>query len=132
MPGICVIGEADPFLARLLQRFAAEIGLEAVRADDGEGVLGLARTLRPTVIILEPDLPGALRGWQAAEVLAADQDLCRIPIVTCSWLPDRGNGTGFATAAGHLHKPDLHYEDFLAALAAAGVVTKGPGGGDGR
>ncbi len=132
MPGICVIGEADPFIARLLQRFAAEIGLVAVRADDGEGVLGLARTLRPAVIILEPELPGAMRGWQVAQALAADQDLCQIPIVTCSWLPDRGERTGFATAVGHLHKPDLHYHDFLAALATAGAVTTGSRGDNGR
>ena len=81
MGRICLIGEADPFIARLLQRFAAESGLQALRADDGEGVLELVRRYSPTVIILEPELPGTVRGWEAAEILANDPTLCHIPVI---------------------------------------------------
>jgi CheY-like chemotaxis protein len=124
MARICLIGEADPFIARLLQRFAAECGLQALRADDGEGLIELARLHVPTVIILEPELPGTVRGWEAAQALSEDPILCHIPVIACTWVIP---GTPVeATSAGLLHKPELHYDDFVAALTAAGVPIKTP------
>ena len=49
----CVIGEADPFIARLLKRFAAESGLQTVVARVGQDVVELARQVKPAVVIVE-------------------------------------------------------------------------------
>ena len=43
MPRMCVIGEADPFIARLLKRFAAESGLQTVVARAGEAEVPLQK-----------------------------------------------------------------------------------------
>jgi CheY-like chemotaxis protein len=122
MSRICLIGEADPFIARLLRRFAEESGLDVVRAGAGQEVLELARQVHPAVIILEVDLPGQLRGWQAAQALEADPELCGIPVITCSWGPETEARTYLNEAAGHLQKPELHYNDFVAALRRAGIA----------
>ena len=121
MTRVCVIGEADPFVAQLLQRFAEESGLRSLRAQAGEDLLELVRQARPRVIILEPELPGKLRGWEAAQALAADQAMRAIPLVTCSWLKEPDARALIGRLAGHLQKPELHYEDFVAALQDAGV-----------
>ena len=39
----CVIGETDPFIARLLKRFAAESGLQTVVARAGEVAVRLRK-----------------------------------------------------------------------------------------
>ncbi len=122
MSRICLIGEADPFIARLLRRFAEESGLDVVRAGAGQEVLELARQVHPAVIILEVDLPGQLRGWEAAQALAADSELCDIPVITCSWGPETEAHAHLSEAAGHLQKPELHYADFVAALHKAGIA----------
>src|SRR5512143_1483786 len=82
----CLVGESDPFIARLLQRYAEEVGLQPVRAQLGEMVVELARKERPELVILDPELPGRLRGWEAARALKEDAELMRVPIVLCSWL----------------------------------------------
>ena len=121
MPRICLIGEHDPFIARLLQRFGQESGLQTVHARVGEEVLALARELKPAVIILEPELPGKVRGWEAVAALRGDGELCDIPVITCAWLcrPDAERLAG--VSHGFLQKPDLHYADFLAALMDSGL-----------
>ena len=119
---MCLIGEADPFIAHLLRRFAEESGLYAVRADVGQGILGLARQFAPEIIILDPDLPGKTRGWEAAAALKGDPDLCLTPIITCSWDGATEAHARLSGAAGHLQKPNLHYDDFVAALRGVGAV----------
>ena len=57
MTATCLVGEADPFLARLLERFGEASGLTMVRAKAGQDLLLLARSLRPDVIIVDVELP---------------------------------------------------------------------------
>ena len=121
MPKTCVIGEADPFIARLLRRFAEESGLHAVRAQVGQDVLELARQVQPEVVILEAELPGEIRGWEAVQALGADRELCRIPIIVCSWLREAEARRLVGDKPGYLQKPELHYDDFVKALKQAGV-----------
>lgn len=121
MINTCLIGEADPFIARLLRRFAEESGLKTVRAKVGQDVLEVARQIKPAVIILEAELPGEVRGWEAIHILKADQETCDIPVITCSWLGEAEARELVGHVASHLQKPELHYEDFLAALRAADV-----------
>lgn len=125
MTPVCVIGESDPFVAQLLERFAQESGLRTLRAQVGQDVLDLVRQARPGVIILEPELPGTLRGWEAAKALSADESLCGIPVVACSWLKEPDANALMGRLAGYLQKPELHYEDFVVALLKAGVELGG-------
>jgi two-component system cell cycle response regulator DivK len=117
----CVIADADPFIAHLLQRFAEQSGLRAIHTQVGQDVLDLARQSRPDVIIVEPELPGKLRGWEIVRTLRMDQDTCAIPIITCSWMEDAEVLALVGEVQSNLRKPNLHYEDFLRALAQAGV-----------
>ncbi len=118
---LCIIGEADPFLARLLARFVDKSGLRSLQAQTGEAVLALAQAERPALILLEPELPGKLRGWEAARALGAAAGTAAIAIILCTWL-EAGDAQALAGEAYVcLRKPDWHYEDFVAALAAAGV-----------
>lgn len=123
MTKTCVIGEADPFIAQLLKRFAAESGLQTVMARVGEDVLDLARRVKPVVVIVEAELPGTMRGWEAVRALRADREMCDIPVISCSWLQAAKVDALAGEVAGHLQKPELLYEDFEAALIEAGVET---------
>jgi len=117
----CVIGEADPFIARLLKRFAAESGLQTVVARVGQDVVELARQVKPAVVIVEAELPGTMRGWEAVRALRADREICNIPVIICSWLQEANVDALVGEVTGHLQKPELLYEDFEAALREAGV-----------
>jgi len=123
MTTTCLIGEADPFLARLLERFGKASGLTVVRAKVGQELLNLARALKPDIIVVDPELPGTLRGWEAVRAIRSDARLERIPVLTCSWLSEADACALTADADGHLQKPELHYEDFIAALASVGLST---------
>ena len=121
MTRMCVIGEADPFIARLLKRFAAESGLQTVVAPVGQDVVELTRHVKPVVIIMEAELPGTMRGWEAVRALRADREIGNIPVIICSWLQEANVDALVGEVAGHLQKPELLYEDFEAALREAGV-----------
>jgi DNA-binding response OmpR family regulator len=123
---LCVIGESDPFLALLLQRFAEKSGLLVQFARTGEDVLDLAQREMPGLIILEPELPGKVRGWEAAEALRAGDQASQPHIILCSWLKKDEALALVGQVSAYLQKPDLRYEDFTAALEAAGVkITPG-------
>jgi CheY-like chemotaxis protein len=120
---LCIIGESDPFLARLLERFAEKSGLRVQSARTGEEVLHLGQRDRPALVILEPELPGKLRGWEAARALRASDQTRDIPLIICAWLRKDEALALAGPVSAYLQKPDLHYEEFVAALAAAGVKT---------
>ena len=119
MLGNCIIGEADPFISMLLVRFSERCGLHPVQAPLGDEVVGLAQQLRPLVIFLDCELPGSIRGWEAAQQLGADSELCRIPIIVCSWLTEQAARALIGDAVDYLQKPELHYDDLLEALRRA-------------
>jgi CheY-like chemotaxis protein len=121
MTATCLVGEADPFMARLLERFGEASGLTMVRAKAGQDLLLLARTLRPEVIIVDAELPGTLRGWEAIRAVKSEAALAHIPVITCSWLTQVEARDLSGDAVAHLQKPDLHYVDFTRALADAGI-----------
>jgi CheY-like chemotaxis protein len=117
----CVIGEADPFIIQLLTRFATECELEVISAQVGQDVVELAHQVKPEVIIIEVELPGKMRGWDVVQALKANQATRGIPVITCSWQREADVQALVGAVAGHLQKPELHYDDFVAALRAVGV-----------
>jgi CheY-like chemotaxis protein len=120
---LCIIAESDQFLARLLQRFAEKSGLRVEFARTGEEILDLVQGSSPALIILEPELPGKTRGWEAASAVRANPQTSGIPLIACAWL-DKGDTLALTgPVSAYLKKPDLHYEDFAEALSAAGIKT---------
>lgn len=122
-PPTCLIGEADPFLARLLQRFAETCGMRIQRAQTGEDLLSLARAEQPAVIVLDPELPGKVRGWEVAQAAQGVEGNLPVPLILCSWLVASEAQALAGQSFPCLQKPDLHYEDFASALELAGVIS---------
>jgi DNA-binding response OmpR family regulator len=123
MSRICLIGESDPFIAQLLRRFSEESGLEPLQARVGQDVLSLARQQQPELVIIEPDLPGKLRGWEAIDAMRKEPGLHATPVITCSWRQAAEAAELVHSADGHLQKPELHYDDFLAMLKSIGIQS---------
>ena len=121
MTRYCLIAETDPFIARLLQRFAEEGGLQPIHARVGQDDLELIHHTHPVVIILEPELPGKIRGWDIVRALRSDAEACTIPLISCSWLQEIEVAALVGEVQGNLQKPDLHYEDFVEILKRAGI-----------
>ena len=123
---LCVIGESDPFISQLLQLFAEKSGFQVHPGRTGEEFLELAQREQPALVLLDPELPGRVRGWEAARTLAEDAQGKHAAVIICSWLK-KGDALGLAgQTAAYLQKPDLRYEDFTAALASAGVKAPRP------
>ena len=130
MPTICVIGESDQFVAQLLQRYAEKSGLEVRRAVVGQEILDLVKSSHPAVVIVDAELPGSLTGWEAIQMLRNETNLHTLPVISCSWLNKEKAAELMAPLAGHMQKPELHYEDFLNALQNAGIMTNSLKGGE--
>jgi len=118
---MCVIGEADPFIARLLQRFAEESDLKTLCAKNGRELVDLVEQEKPQLIIVDVELPGTIRGWQAINALRESPDFTHLPVITCSWLQAAEAQSLVGEASGHLQKPELHFKDFMAALKMASI-----------
>lgn len=121
---LCIIGESDPFLARLLQRFVEKYGIQVQLARTGDEVMELVQRGRPVLIILEPELPGKLRGWEAARFLKSTAEVADVPLMICTWLKKDEAISLTGPVAAYLQKPDLHFKDFAAALEIAGIKTE--------
>lgn len=128
MARMCLIGEADPFIARLLTRFGEESKLETICARTGEELLILAQQTRPDLIVLDAELPGDVRGWKAVQTLGCSPALAEVPIIVCSWLPEAEAHSLTGPVSGYLSKPDLHYADFVSVLQAIGFSSAAPAG----
>ncbi len=115
---LCVIAESDPFMARLFQLFAEKSGMQIQLARTGENVMELAKQ-RPALIILDPELPGKMRGWDAAQMLYSTKQTSQIPVILCSWLKESEVLTLVGQISAYLQKPDLSYEDFSEAVKVA-------------
>lgn len=125
--GVCIIGEADLFLANLLHRFAEKSGFQTRRAQTGEAVLELARQENPALVVLEPDLPGKQRGWEAARALFSDPSIPMTPLVMCAWMSEAEVRSLVGQELAYLQKPDLHYSGFTAAVKLAVEKARQPG-----
>jgi CheY-like chemotaxis protein len=117
----CIIAEANPFIARLLQRFAEQKGLDIINVQVGQDVVELACQENTAVIILDPELPGKMRGWEVARQLRKKAETRAIPIIACSWMDETALRELAGELNGNLRKPEIHYEDFVSALKRAGV-----------
>jgi len=118
---VCIVAEADPFIAKLLLRFNEECGFRATHTQIGKEIISLARTNPPDVIILDPELPGTLRGWDVIDQLNEDSQTSDIPIILCSWLEESDVVRRIGELGGYLQKPDLHFDDFTNEIKRLGL-----------
>ena len=77
-----LIVDDDPEMMILLETTLQAEGVHILTATDGESALTLARQKRPTLILLDVNLPG-LDGLAVCRMLRAEPDprLCEVPIV---------------------------------------------------
>lgn len=123
MKRLCVIAEANPFITRLLQRFAEKSGLDILPVQVGQDVFELARQKNPAVILIDPELPGKMRGWEVIRLLREDIQTRQIPVIACTWMIESDLREMAGDVSGRLQKPEIHYKDFVGALWKAGVLT---------
>lgn len=110
-----LIVEDDILIARMYQKIFESEGNKVFIAQDGQAGLDMARTLLPTVILLDIMMP-KLNGMQMLEELERDPKISGIPVVVLTNL----SGTNDAERALSLgaikyivkseHKPKEVYE----------------------
>ena len=100
---VILVVEDDPVFARTLVGLVRRKGYLALAAGDGESGLALARTYKPTGILLDVMLPG-LDGWTVIERLKADAATRHIPVHFVSALDESRRGRDLG-AVGFLTKP---------------------------
>ncbi|MGZ8281515.1 MAG: response regulator [Allosphingosinicella sp.] len=83
MKGEVLVIEDDPDSGTLIQRTAAQVGLKARVARNGEEGLELIRRRPPAAIVLDLNLPG-MSGFQVLDALQADDRLKHIPVLIVS------------------------------------------------
>jgi CheY-like chemotaxis protein len=95
--------EDDPAFSRILIDMIHRKGYRALAASDGVAGLQLARTHRPTGILLDVMLP-AMDGWTVMDRLKADPVTRTIPVHFISATDEATRGLGLG-AVGFLTKP---------------------------
>jgi len=86
-----LVVDDDPTAHNLLTANLAREGYRLVHASSGEEALALAREVHPDVVTLDVIMP-KIDGWSVLTALKADPELCDIPVVMVTMLPDRGMG----------------------------------------
>jgi len=121
MKNTCLIAESDPFVAKLLKKFAQLSGFLTHQCQTGLATVEFIKKNQPQLVILDPDLPGKFRGWEVAEWLGTSSKTSSIPIIFCYWPGKSESITTDAKNQSYLHKPDILFPDFLKALSEAGI-----------
>ena len=124
MKHLCIVADSNPFIDQLLQRFAKKSGLNILSVPVGQDMLELARQKKPAVIVIDPELPGKVRGWEIIRLLREDHQTCQIPVIACTWLDEISLREMTGAVSGRLQKPEIHYDDFVNALIAAGIYLE--------
>jgi signal transduction histidine kinase/CheY-like chemotaxis protein len=88
---IVLIVDDDPAAHDLLTAMLKGERYRLVHAMNGEEALQLARKVQPDAITLDVLMPKT-DGWAVLSALKADSELCDIPVVMVSVVPDRGLG----------------------------------------
>lgn len=114
VPRILVI-EDDPVFARTLMNLVRRKGYQVLAAVDGASGLDLARSFKPTGILLDIMLP-EMDGWSVIEKLKSDPATRHIPVHIVSALEEAPRGRQMG-AIGFLTKP-VSSEQLSEALAA--------------
>lgn len=96
----------EPQVLDLLEACMAAEGHETMRATDGRMAVGMARTLRPDLIVMDSRMP-TMDGLEAARQLRADVETSSIPVLMLTALSsDSDVWDGYqAGVASYMTKP---------------------------
>ena len=86
-----LVVDDDPTAHNLLTANLAREDYRLVHAFSGEEALALAREVHPDAVTLDVIMP-KVDGWSVLTAFKADPELCDIPVVMVTMLPDRGIG----------------------------------------
>jgi DNA-binding response OmpR family regulator len=111
---IMIIG-GDSHFTYLMQRYVRTSAHQIVFTTLGEDVLARTRCEKPAAIVLVVDPPETI-GWHTLQVLKADQEVGKIPVIVCTWLDEETRSLELG-ADFYLRMPIL-YADFETALTA--------------
>jgi twitching motility two-component system response regulator PilH len=75
-----LVVEDDPLMSRMYQKIFAFEGYEVESAGDGEEGLEKARSVKPTIILMDIMMP-KMNGLQALDKLKADPETKAIPVI---------------------------------------------------
>lgn len=93
----------DPEACEILERYLVKDNFNVVIATSGEKGLRLAHEIHPAAITLDVIMPG-MDGWTVLQVLKADPELHKIPVIMLSMIDDRTRGYSLG-AVDYLTKP---------------------------
>lgn len=84
----------------LRSRILSEAGYEVLEANNGTEALAMARAARPSLILLDVNLPD-ISGLEVCERLKQDPETASIPIIqiTGAWLSDEHRQEGLSSGA---------------------------------
>ena len=113
-----LIVEDNPANMTLATFLLQSSGHTVITATDAEAGLTLARSDRPSLILMDIQLPG-MDGLQATAILKADEATRHIPVIALTALAMKGDEARIRAAGcdGYIAKP-LAYRDFLTTISA--------------
>ena len=116
---LVLIIDDDASMRDLLTRFLTREGFTVRVATDGQSGLGLARALKPRVILLDVTMP-RMDGWTVLRSLKEDPHLAAIPVIMCTIIDEQSLGFSLG-ASDYVLKP-VNWErlrDVLARVQAS-------------
>ena len=93
----------DPEACEIIERYLVKDNFNVVIATSGEKGLRLAHEIHPAAITLDVIMPD-MDGWTVLQVLKADPELHKIPVIMLSMIDDRTRGYSLG-AVDYLTKP---------------------------
>jgi two-component system phosphate regulon response regulator PhoB len=102
-PTILVVDDDAPILA-LMRNVLREFGFDAVTAISGEQALVAARSRRPSLVLVDKNMPG-MRGEEVVRALRAEPGLSHLPVLILSGEPMSSAEIRSIQADGAVTKP---------------------------
>lgn len=82
-----IYADDDPILREFAQVHLASETVELLTAPDGRELITLLAVTRPDIILLDLEMPN-MDGFEVLNHLAADENLCRIPVIVVTGRED--------------------------------------------
>lgn len=113
-----LVVEDNPLNLELVRDILVSAGYEVVEALDGEAGIEIARLEKPSLILMDLQLPG-LDGLEATRQIRADPNLAKVPIVALTAHAMRGEEERAASAGcdGFITKP-IRVREFAGLVAS--------------
>lgn len=117
---VLIVDDNAPFRA-LARAVLVSDGFDVVgEAGDGDGALTTARDVRPDVVLLDVQLPGA-DGFGVAEALAGQPAAPVVVLVSSRSRTDYGHRIAASAAVGFIPKAELSGDALRLVLGGAGA-----------